>query len=104
MAASAEILTSTPMRDASTLTRPSFTMLPDACDGHVHVFEQGQQYRSVAKPHYTLPDGGLTKLVRMGEATSLRRFAIVQPSFYGRARQARSTRLRCRDGRGQHQR
>ena len=82
MAASAEILTSTPMRDASTLTRPSFAMPPDACDGHVHVFEQGQQYPSVPKPHYTLPDGGLTKLVRMGEATSLRRFAIVQPSYY----------------------
>src|SRR5258708_6009371 len=83
MAASAEILTSTPMRAASTLTRPSFVMPPDACDGHVHVFEQGQQYPSVPKPHYTLPDGGLTKLVRMGEATSLRRFAIVQPSYYG---------------------
>ena len=83
MAVSAEILTSTPMRDASTLTRPSFAMPPDACDGHVHVFEQGQQYPSVAKPHYTLPDGGLAKLIRMGEATSLRRFAIVQPSFYG---------------------
>ena len=83
MAASAEILTSTPMRDASTLTRPSFAMPPGACDGHVHVFEQGQQYPSVPKPHYTLPDGGLTKLVRMGEATSLSRFAIVQPSYYG---------------------
>ncbi len=83
MAASAEILTSTPMRDASTLTRPSFAMPPGACDGHVHVFEQGQQYPSVPKPHYTLPDGGLTKLVRMGEAMSLRRFAIVQPSYYG---------------------
>ena len=26
---------------------------------------------------------GLAKLIRMGEATSLRRFAIVQPSYYG---------------------
>src|SRR5712691_10535741 len=83
VAVRAEILTSTPMRDASTLTRPSFAMPPDACDGHVHVFEQAKRYPSVAKPLYTLPDGGLAKLIRMGEATSLRRFAIVQPSFYG---------------------
>src|SRR5258708_30072519 len=83
MAASAEILTSTPMRAASTLTRPSFAMPPDACDGHVHVFEQGQQYPSVPKPPYTLPDGGLTNLARMGKPPPLRRFAIVQPTYSG---------------------
>ena len=33
MAASAEILTSTPMRDASTLTRPSFAMPPGRVTG-----------------------------------------------------------------------
>jgi 2-pyrone-4,6-dicarboxylate lactonase len=83
LAVGTEILISTPMRDASTLTRPSFAMPPDACDGHVHIFEQGTQYPSVPRPHYTLPDGGLAKLIRMGEATSSRRFAVVQPSFYG---------------------
>ena len=80
---SSTILTSKPMRDAQTLTRPTFNMPAGACDSHVHVFEADARYPSVATPHYTLPDGSLGKLRRMTEVLSLERFIIVQPSYYG---------------------
>src|SRR3981081_755397 len=80
---SSTILTSTPLRDAGTLTRPAFSMPEDACDSHVHVFEAAARYPSVETPHYTLPDGSLEKLRRMTEVLALQRFVIVQPSFYG---------------------
>ena len=54
------ILTSKPMRDAGTLTRPAFSMPEGACDSHVHVFEAAANYPSVETPHYTLPDGSLS--------------------------------------------
>jgi 2-pyrone-4,6-dicarboxylate lactonase len=77
------ILTSKPMRDAQTLTRPAFPLPPGACDSHVHVFESAERYPRVDKPHYTLPDGSLNKLERMTEVMKLERFVIVQPSYYG---------------------
>src|ERR1700693_953797 len=77
------MLTSKPMRDAHTLTRPVFAVPAGACDAHVHVFEAPAKYPSVASPHYTLPDGSLAKLERMTEALALERFIIVQPSYYG---------------------
>ncbi|HWG68154.1 MAG TPA: amidohydrolase family protein [Steroidobacteraceae bacterium] len=77
------ILTSKPMRDAGTLSRPGFSMPRNACDSHVHVFEAAVKYPSVETPHYTLPDGGLKKLQCMTEALALQRFVIVQPSYYG---------------------
>jgi 2-pyrone-4,6-dicarboxylate lactonase len=77
------ILTSKPMRDAQTLTRPSFVVPPGACDSHVHVFESADRYPRVDKPHYTLPDGSLDKLKRMADVMKLQRFIIVQPSYYG---------------------
>ena len=77
------ILTSTPMRDAHTLSRPLFEMPAGACDSHVHVFESEDRYAHVDQPHYTLPDGPLPKLDRMTEVLGIERFAIVQPSFYG---------------------
>jgi predicted TIM-barrel fold metal-dependent hydrolase len=80
---SSTILTSKPMRDADTLTRPAFPVPADACDSHVHVFEAAAKYPSVQTPHYTLPDGGLDKLRRMAESLALKRFIIVQPSYYG---------------------
>src|SRR5260370_550361 len=61
------ILTSKPMREAQTLTRPSFVVPPGACDSHVHVFESPDRYPRVDNPHYTLPDGSLDKLNRMTE-------------------------------------
>ena len=80
---STDILTSKPMRDAHTLARPRFEMPAGACDSHVHVFESEARYPHVAKPHYTLPDGPLTKLDRMTDVLGIEKFAIVQPSFYG---------------------
>jgi 2-pyrone-4,6-dicarboxylate lactonase len=80
---SAEVLTSKPMRDAHTLARPLFTMPARACDSHVHVFESGERYPHVDQPHYTLPDGPLTKLAAMANTLGIANFAIVQPSFYG---------------------
>src|SRR5258707_3118104 len=80
---SSTILTSKPMRDAGTLTRPAFSMPGEACDSHVHVFEAAAKYPSVDAPHYTLPDGSLEKLQRMTGVLGLQRFVIVQPSYYG---------------------
>src|ERR1700730_7665972 len=77
------VLTSRPMRDAQTLTPPSFMVPPGACDSHVHVFESADRYPGVDKPHYTLPDGSLAKLQRMTDAMKLERFVIVQSSYYG---------------------
>ncbi|MBI2771972.1 MAG: amidohydrolase family protein [Burkholderiales bacterium] len=78
-----EVLTSTPTRDAFTLTKPSFTVPAGAWDSHVHVFESEDKYPHVDKPHYTLPDGPLTKLNQMADFLGLAHYAIVQSSFYG---------------------
>ena len=80
---SSQILTSTPMRAPETLARPAFTVPAGACDSHVHVFESEDRYPHVDQPHYTLPDGPLTKLDAMCESLGLARYVIVQPSFYG---------------------
>jgi 2-pyrone-4,6-dicarboxylate lactonase len=77
------ILTSKPMRNAQSLTRPAFELPADACDSHVHVFEAEARYPKVEKPHYTLPDGNLEKLERMTRVIGMERFVIVQPSYYG---------------------
>jgi 2-pyrone-4,6-dicarboxylate lactonase len=76
-------LTSTPMREASSLTRARFAMPAGACDSHVHVFGPAASYPSVDQPHYTLPDGAPALLERLGDALDIERFAIVQPSYYG---------------------
>lgn len=78
-----DILSSTPMRDAQTLSRPPFAMPKSACDSHVHVFGPAHHYAAVDKPHYTLPDGTLLLLERMTRTLGIERFAIVQPSYYG---------------------
>ncbi len=71
------------MRAVETLDRPRFSVPDDACDSHVHVFGPEARYARVDRPHYTLPDGNLQQLQRMTTALNLRRFVIVQPSFYG---------------------
>jgi predicted TIM-barrel fold metal-dependent hydrolase len=78
-----EVLTSTPTRGADTLNRPLFQVPSGACDSHVHVFESEDTYPCVASPHYTLPDGGLNKLNAMADSLGLKRYIIVQSSFYG---------------------
>ncbi|MDB5871210.1 MAG: amidohydrolase family protein [Ramlibacter sp.] len=78
-----EVLKSTPTRGASTLTRPNFEVPAGACDSHTHVFESGEKYPHVDKPHYTLPDGPLAKLESMCDFLGLAHYVIVQSSFYG---------------------
>jgi predicted TIM-barrel fold metal-dependent hydrolase len=78
-----DVLTSTPMRPAATLTRPGFEVPRGACDAHVHVFESAATYPHVDQPHYTRPDGSLAKLDQAAGFLGLDRYVIVQPSFYG---------------------
>lgn len=84
MAATTETpLVSTPMRDCQTLERPAFAVPDLACDAHMHVFGPLDRYPCVERPHYTLPDGKLAQYLRLMEVLKLKRFVIVQPSFYG---------------------
>ena len=76
-------LISTPMRDCQTLERPAFAVPDLACDAHMHVFGPLDRYPCVERPHYTLPDGKLAHYLRLMEVLKLKRFVIVQPSFYG---------------------
>lgn len=76
-------LISTPMRDHETLARPSFDMPALACDSHMHVFGPDAKYPHVTHPHYTLPDGSLAHYLQLMRVLQLKRFVIVQPSFYG---------------------
>lgn len=78
-----EPLVSQPMRPAETLERPVFAMPEDAVDAHMHIFGPLDLYPCVAHPHYTLPDGTLDQFHDVMRVLGLRRFVIVQPSFYG---------------------
>jgi 2-pyrone-4,6-dicarboxylate lactonase len=79
--ATEEILVPTPMREARTNTKPGFTLPAGSCDVHFHVFEAG--YPSVAKPHYTFPDGTLSKYLAVCDYLGIGRMVLVQPSYYG---------------------
>lgn len=78
-----EPLVSQPMRPAETLERPAFAMPEDAVDAHMHIFGPLDRYPCVAHPHYTLPDATLEQFHDVMRVLGLRRFVIVQPSFYG---------------------
>lgn len=76
------ILTSLPMRPLDKIELPRFQMPTKACDVHMHVFGPLNRYPSVARPHYTLPDGKLEHYLGLMSVLGLERFVIVQPSFY----------------------
>jgi 2-pyrone-4,6-dicarboxylate lactonase len=76
----AEVLVTTPMRDAETNTRPRFALPPGSCDSHFHVFEAG--YPHVPEPLYTFPDATLDQYRRMARLLGLERMVLVQPTFY----------------------
>lgn len=76
-------LISTPMRASDSLARPTFEMPDLACDSHMHVFGAEERYPHVEHPHYTLPDGKLSHYLQLMNVLKLKRFVIVQPSFYG---------------------
>lgn len=70
------------MRPAQSLELPVFELPDGACDSHMHVFGPLETYPSVRNPQYTLPDGSLGQYRDVMQALGLRRFVIVQPSFY----------------------
>jgi predicted TIM-barrel fold metal-dependent hydrolase len=76
-----EFKTTTPMRAADTLTRPSFTMPAGSCDTHVHIFEPG--YPSIPNPHYSFPEGTLAQYLQLSEVLGIQRMVLVQPTYYG---------------------
>src|SRR5882762_9649173 len=76
-----EPLVPKPMREATTNTRPGFTLPANACDVHFHVFEPG--YPCVARPHYTFPDGTLRQYKALCDYLGIDRMVLVQPSYYG---------------------
>ncbi len=76
-----EILVPTAMREATTNTKPEFMLPAGSCDTHFHVFEPG--YPSVARPHYTFPDGSLKQYLAVCDYLGIDRMVLVQPSYYG---------------------
>ena len=76
-----DVLIPTPMRKASSNTKPRFVLPRNSCDAHFHVFEPG--YPEVAKPHYTFPDGSLRQYVDLCDFLGIDRMVLVQPSYYG---------------------
>ena len=75
------ILTTTPMRAATTNTPPAFKVPAKSCDSHFHVFEPG--YAHVAKALYTFPDGTIEQYLAVCEFLGIERMVLVQPTFYG---------------------
>ena len=60
-----------------------FTMPPDACDCHMHVFGAPGSYALPEVRSYTPREASLASWRRAAEAVGLRRLVIVQPSVYG---------------------
>lgn len=62
---------------------PIFTMPPDACDCHMHVFGAPERYALPRLRSYTPQEASLASWRRAAGAVGLRRVVIVQPSVYG---------------------
>ena len=75
------VLTTTPMRSATTNTVPRFALPAGSCDTHFHVFEPG--YPHVTNPLYTFPDGTVEQYLRLVEFLGFERMVLVQPTYYG---------------------
>lgn len=75
------ILTTKPVRPASSNTPPQFRLPPLSCDVHCHVFEPG--YPHVSRPHYTFPEATLDQYLALCRFLGIERMVLVQPSFYG---------------------
>ena len=74
-------LQTTPMRPASSNTRPDFVPPAGSCDAHFHIFERG--YPHVPNPLYTFPDGTLEQYLALTDFLGISRMVLVQPTFYG---------------------
>ena len=53
------------------------------CDSHVHIVGPADRYPQVAERTYLADVATLKQLERVSASRSIRRFVIVQPSFYG---------------------
>src|SRR5689334_2527589 len=53
------------------------------CDSHVHVIGPIEQYPQLPTRHYLARVAALPTLQKLAAARDIRRFVIVQPSFYG---------------------
>lgn len=60
-----------------------FTVPPDACDCHMHVFGAPGRYALPEVRSYTPQEASLAAWVRVAAAIGLRRGIVVQPSVYG---------------------
>ena len=76
-----DILVTTPMRAPATNTRPRYSVPPNSCDSHFHVFEPG--FAHVPDPLYTFPDGTLEQYLSLADVLGIQRMVLVQPTYYG---------------------
>ena len=53
------------------------------CDSHIHVVEDPAVFPMVATRTYTAPPAPLAALEHAAKPSGIRRFVVVQPSFYG---------------------
>jgi predicted TIM-barrel fold metal-dependent hydrolase len=53
------------------------------CDSHIHVVGPADRYPQVANRTYTADVAPLSEIERAAGARNVRRFVVVQPSFYG---------------------
>ena len=60
-----------------------FTVPPDACDCHMHVFGTPERYALPELRSYTPQEASLASWRRVAGAAGLRRVVVVQPSVYG---------------------
>jgi predicted TIM-barrel fold metal-dependent hydrolase len=63
--------------------RPGFTVPPDACDCHMHVFGDPATYPPAERRAYTPTQMGMDRYITEAERMDFGRVVIVQPSAYG---------------------
>ena len=62
---------------------PAWTLPPDACDAHFHVFGPHDRFRPTATPLYALPDATPQVAATLRKTLGLTRGVLVQPAPYG---------------------
>lgn len=65
------------------MSLPSLALPAGACDCHVHVVGDAQQYPMVNERHYTPAPANHDALLEHMKRNDLQRVVIIQPSFYG---------------------
>ena len=62
---------------------PGWTLPPDACDAHFHVFGPHDRFRPTARPVYALPEATPQVAATLRKTLGLTRGVLVQPAPYG---------------------